>query len=293
MEGPPIRRSYAHEETLFARVLSLLGIVFPFVPDQVEAARRLGLRWDQVSTPFVVTDEETGTVHAHVGVLELPLVIEGEPVRAAGVHAVATDPARRRQGLYRRTMEAVLLYVDERFPLAILSTDRPVLYEPFGFRAVVEHRFKGTAPRIGARMPSRRLTYDDTDDIAILDALLEERAPVSTRFGLMGEKAVWQFNQAKAPPLYVRDLDIALVHEVEDGTLKLYDVLAREMPDLATVVACVPEDVERVEVYFEPSALGADLVPEPHLLDGDDHLCVRGPMACGATPFLWPSPSRC
>lgn len=294
MSDAPIARDFAQDPTLLPRVMDLLGVVFGFVPEQVQAAERIGLRWDEVSRPFVVTgDEPSAPAVAHVGVLELPLVVSGERVRAAGVHAVATHPDHRGRGHYRRAMVAALAYVDARFDVAILSTGEPAIYEPFGFREVGEHRFVGEAPVVSRRPDVRPLDYDVEEDVSLLRDHLERREPVSQRFGLVRESAVFLFNQAKSPPLHAPALDALLVADVEGGTLRLYDVVAPRMPTLEQIVACLPEDVERVEVYFEPSKLAADLLPEPHVLDGDDRLCVRGPLECEGKPFLWPKPTRC
>ena len=285
---------FADEPTLFPRVLELLGVVFGFVPEQVRAAEAIGLRWPEVSRPFAVTlGDAAGPVASHVGVLELPLIVQGRRVLAAGIHAVATHPEHRGQGLYRRAMEAALAYVDARFEVAILSTSEPAIYAPFGFREVAEQRFVGPAPTRDRPGAARPLDYSAREDVLRLHDLLAGREPVSRRFGLVGESAVFCFNQAKDPPRYAPSLDALLVCEIEAGTLRLYDVVAPRMPTLEQIVEVLPEPVEQVEVYFEPAVLQADLRPEPHVLDGDDRLCVRGPLACEGTPFLWPRPTRC
>jgi predicted N-acetyltransferase YhbS len=184
-----IQRDYSRDPALLERVMRLLGIVFPFVPDEVDAARRIGLAWDEVSIPFVVTDGSDGPVIAHVGVLELPLVLEGVSVVAAGLHAVATHPHHRRQGHYRRIMESVIPYVSGRYELALLTTDRPAIYEPFGFRDVGEHRFVGPAPPVGARGAGRRLDYDDPADVARLDG--DDRSCAMGRLACEGAPFTW------------------------------------------------------------------------------------------------------
>jgi len=75
---------------------------FPGIGAHVEAAGALGLDWGEVSTPFVKI--VGGEVVSHVGVLSLPLVIEGRAVTAAGIHAVCTHPDHRRRGHYRAVM---------------------------------------------------------------------------------------------------------------------------------------------------------------------------------------------
>src|SRR5690606_14697780 len=117
-----------------AELLAALGSAFPSVPAKIDAARALGWDWDAVTTPFV--DRVDGHIVSHVGVLEVPLRLDGRAVRVAGIHAVCTLPAFRRRGCYRRAMERALAFVEPRWELAQLYTSQPALYEPFGFRSV-------------------------------------------------------------------------------------------------------------------------------------------------------------
>lgn len=294
MSRSAVARDYAEEPSLLPRVIALLGTVFGFVPEQIAAAEPIGLRWAEVSRPFVVTEGGTdGPVLAHVGVLALPLVVDGERIDAAGVHAVATHPDHRGRGLYRRCMEAALAHVDATYDVTLLSTGLPAIYAPFGFRHVTEHRFLGRMPRVRRTPDVRPLDYADAADVRRLRDLLARREPVSDRFGLRGEEAVFLFNQARTPPLYSPSLEALLVTQLEGETLRLFDVVAPRMPTLAEVVARLPQEGGNVEVHFEPSKLEAELEPEPFVLDGDDHLCVRGALACEARPFFWPCPARC
>ena len=84
-----LRTSY-EDPNVLAGVLDLLALVFPFFREQEKAARRLGLRWEECSTPFVV--REKGRIVAHVGLLGLPVVMNGELRIVGSVHGVATHP---------------------------------------------------------------------------------------------------------------------------------------------------------------------------------------------------------
>lgn len=46
-----LRTSY-EDSNVLAGVLDLLALVFPSFREQEKAARRLGLRWEECSTPF-------------------------------------------------------------------------------------------------------------------------------------------------------------------------------------------------------------------------------------------------
>ena len=158
----------------------------------------------------------------------------------------------------------------------MLTTDQPQLYERFGFRVVPEHRSTGlaTAQKTGRRKPMR-LDLTQEGDLPLLHHLLEHRAPVSNLCGVGPEKPLFLFNCCRAPLYYVEGLDLVLHMEIENRTLKLYDVVATQMPTMDRILEHVPA-LDRLEVYFTPDRLEADLDPEPHQLDGDDCLMVRG-----------------
>ena len=67
-------------------IATLLGRVWPRVPGAAARAGALGFPWAAVSTAFVRREGER--VVGHVGVIELPLVLAGQPVRVGAIHAV-------------------------------------------------------------------------------------------------------------------------------------------------------------------------------------------------------------
>jgi len=288
---PP--RTYTAE--LLDRVFELLELCFPGagLEEQERAARKLGMHWDEISTPFVHFDGDD--LVTHVGVLELPMVLEGRLRTVGGVHAVSTHPGQRRRGHYRAVMEDLLEWCDARYEILQLSTAQPELYEPFGFRVVPECRFVGQAPAPAGSSPAwvRELDLSDSVDLRTLRSLLSERAPVSSVLGVAGGESVFLFDEARRPLHYAQDLDSVFSLERDGATLRLYDVVARAaIPALADIVRRVPPPVERVEVYFTPDRLDADLTPEPHVLDGDEHFMVRGPYPPEGQPLMLPRTAR-
>jgi predicted N-acetyltransferase YhbS len=291
-DGPPFRRAFADDPTLCRRVFALLDLAFgEDLSGQERAARRLGMRWEDVSTPFCRF--EGGELVAHVGVLALPLMVNGRPLRAGGIHAVATHPGRRRRGLYRSVMEEALAWCDARFDALELCTVQPELYEPFGFRVLPEQRFVGPGPRAPGRDGLRALDYRAPGDVALLHRLLVQRTPVSQRLGVAGGADVLLFDEARRPLHHAPDLDAVLSLELEPGVLRLYDVVAREIPPLAEILARIPAAPERVEVYFAPDRLAAPaLRAEPCVLNGDERFMVRGPFPEPDGPAMLPRTGR-
>ena len=102
MKRGPYRHSYADEPGLREQVFALMDVAFPGLAAHARALEPFGLRWDQVSTPFLLADGDQ--LVGHVGVLEMPLVIDGQAVSVGGVHTVCTHPEHRRRGYFRLLM---------------------------------------------------------------------------------------------------------------------------------------------------------------------------------------------
>ena len=284
-----MRHDYADDPTLLSRVYELYEHPWPGMGARSESARGWGMRWEE-STPFLFCEGER--VLAHVGVLEMNLVVAGRPMLVGGIHAVVTHPDHRRRGLSRALMEEALAWCEARYG-TLLLTGEPELYDRYGFRSVPEHRFagkKGGSGGRGLRLLDRKSGYDGE----ILLRLLDARAPVSERLGIVRDRAIFLFDTALWPLHYAEDLDAVVAYSVKQGTLRLYDIVAERMPGLGAVLARIPEPFERIEVYFTPDRVGGqDLVPEPHPLGLDDHLMIRGPWPVEHEPSMLPVPARC
>ncbi|HSF15407.1 MAG TPA: GNAT family N-acetyltransferase [Vicinamibacteria bacterium] len=277
------RASY-DDAGLLSDVLDLLSTVFPFFREQEQAARRLGLRWESCSTPFVCRRQ--GRVVAHVGLLEMPLQMNGRRTTAGSVHGVATHPELRRRGYFRSIMEELLGWCDERYETLQLCTDNPEYFESFGFRVVEEHHFVG-AP--SASSSSRRTVT--LDDPALLRRLLALREPVSNRLGVL-DRNVFLFNEARHSLVYCEELQTVLSCDVDAGRLVVWDVVAPELPSYSDLLGMVAHSFDTVEVHFAPDRLGTELEPVPDSRR-EDVLMVRGPYLPDGLPFKLPATARC
>jgi predicted N-acetyltransferase YhbS len=284
--------SFAEDPGLLDRLMDLLDLVFPGLRLAADRARILGAPWESVSTPFVAVED--GRVVSHVGLIELPLVVDGRSEVVGAVHGVATHTEHRRRGHYHRLMDEVFDYCTDRLPTQILTTEHPEYFTPFGFRVVPEHLF--TVPR---RRPAgagnlRLLDLDDSADVALLHRLLEGRVPVSRRLGVVREHGVFCFNEGRRSLHYAPDLDVVLCLEQDNEAVTLYDVVGSELPTLDAVLDRLPGPVSSVTLAFAPDRLAPDATPVPGLFDhdGPSHLMVRGPFVVESEPFALPRPAR-
>jgi len=289
----PHRRSYRDDPGLCDRVFDLLVTWIPALRPMRDRAERLDWRWQDVSTPFV--HERDGRVVSHVGVLEQTWIVGGVERRMGGIHAVCTLESERRKGLYRSLMEEVLEWCEGRHPSLELSTESPEYYEPFGFRVVPEHRFRARVGWPGGAPGLRRLDLDRRDDVALLERLLASRATLSRSFGVVGETAVFKFNEGSGENLhYCEALDLVAAMSVDErGTLELNDVVASELPSFQSLLEHVGTPVREAIFYFNPERLDVFAVPEP--TRSGEVLMVRGefpfPGADGPPPLGMIPPS--
>lgn len=131
-------------------------------------------------------------------------------------------------------------------------------------------------------------------DPALLRQLLAVRDPVSRVLGTR-DRDVFLFNEARHGLHYAADIDAALSFDVEDGILKLWDVVSPRMPTLEEILARVPAglDFEGVEVHFTPDRLGS-VELEPVLESRDeDVIMARGPYPVEGKPVKLPATVRC
>jgi len=281
-----MRYEYAEDPTLLSRVYELYEHPWPGMGARSESARGWGMRWEE-STPFLICEGER--VLSHVGVLEMNLVVGGRPMLVGGIHAVVTHPDHRLRGLSRALMEEALAWCDARYG-TLLLTGEPALYDRYGFRSVPEHRFAGHHRGSGGS-GLRLLDRTSAADGELLLRLLDARAPVSRRLGIVRDRAIFLFDTALWPLHYAEDLDAVVAYSVKEGVLRFYDVVAERTPALDEVLARIPEPFTRLEVYFAPDEV-VDLAPEPHPLGIDDHLMIRGPWPVDG-PAMLPVPARC
>ena len=284
--------SFATNRNLSTQVFDLLDVVFPGVRRVAQHARTLGAAWESVSTPFVRFED--GRIVCHVGVIELSLVVLGQPVIVGAIHGVATHPECRRRGYYREIMKEVLQYCDARYKTLILTTEHPEYFEPFGFRVVPEHFFRLQVEPTGEGGGLETVDLSDAKNVSLLRRLLETRQPVSHIVGVVNEKAVFCFNEGGSPLHYVADLDVLLCFEREGTRLKLFDVVGPKVPPLAAILEHLPAGLDEIHVCFSPDRIAADAEPVPYVFDhdGPTYVMVRGPFAAESHAFSLPRSVR-
>jgi GNAT superfamily N-acetyltransferase len=254
-DGLGLRTGYFGDAGAFQALADLLRDTFDI---DVGAVDRFGGQ-DPTSMPSGYFDAD-GQCVANFSAFSMPLVIGGEPVRAVGYQSGAVRPQYRGRGLYRDLMQRTFNWADAQgFECGILLTDKPGLYEPHGFRTVAQHFFRGEAPAATLGNGCRRLSIDTADDVEVMRAILARRSPASDRFAVAGHGLSFLLNCCFDPDIrlsHMADHDAVVAWKLDGARLKLLDVVAEDIPDLARIVAELGVDANTVEVYFPPDKLG-------------------------------------
>lgn len=253
-EGLELRTDYFGDRASFQALVDLLRDTFDIDIGPVD---RFG-GVDPSSMPFGYFDRD-GRCVANFSGFAMPLIIGGRQVRGAGYQSGAVRPELRGRGFYRDLMQRAFGWGrTEGFELGILLTDKPGLYVPYGFRIVEQHFFRGEAPAAAPGGGCRHLSIDAPDDVALMRAMLDRRSPVSDCFAVTGHGLTFLLNCCFDPDIrisHLTDHDAIVAWKQEGTVLKLLDVVAGEIPDLARIVAGIGADIDMVEVYFPPDKL--------------------------------------
>ena len=222
---------------------------------------------DRTSMPSALFDAE-GACVANFTAFSMSLVVNGRLVKAAGLQSGAVRPEYRGRGLFRDLTRATLdRCADAGFEAIALYTDKPGLYEPHGFRIVPQSRFSGSPPQLHKTVtPSRRLDIRNSDDLALIQAALAERLPVSARFAVADQATMFLLNA------YFNDhvmLDYLADHRAvvawqasSNDAFELLDIVGPEIPPLDAILSALGPRPAHVIVHFPPDLLDWQGTPE-------------------------------
>jgi predicted N-acetyltransferase YhbS len=273
-DGLTFRQDYFSDPAAWSALVSLLDDTFGI---DIDPLRELGGP-DPTSMPFGwFTDE--GQLAANLSAFAMPFVLNGRLINAAAFQSGAVRPPWRGRGLYRDVTGKALAWCEARdFEAVILYTDKPALYEPYGFRSLPLHRYVGAAPMSEGATTSRPLQPRDADDLALLQGLLRNREPVSETLAVASSSAMFLINTQLDPDVRLSYLEgseavIAWKMPAPDHVV-LLDVVAREIPSLAAILSALGIRATTVETLFRPDRLGWSGEATPY--GGGTLLMLRG-----------------
>ncbi len=246
---------------------------------------------DATSMPFGYFDHE-GRCVANFSAFSMPMVINGRAAKAVGYQSGAVRPEWRGRGLYRDLMQrAFARTTAEGHELDLLLTDKPVLYERYGFRILPQHIFVAQTPTLlKSDLSVRQLSLEAPDDLRLVKTLLQERQPVSTRFAVVRQMEMFLLNASFNSAIRLTALadDTVVAWTFDGATFWLLDVVGPAIPSLTTILSALNVEPERIEICFSPDGLDCEVSLEPY--EGYTMLMVRGKAADEITGPLMLSP---
>ena len=254
--GLRFRQDYFSDPAAWVALVSLLDDTFGI---DIDPLRELGGA-DPTSMPFGwFTDE--GVLAANLSAFAMPFVLNGRLVNAAAFQSGAVRPPWRGRGLYRDVTRKALAWCETQgFEVIILYTDKPALYEPYGFRSLPLHKYVGAAPMSEGAVTSRSLQPRDADDLALLQVLLRNRKPISETLAVASSPAMFLINTQFDPDVrlsYLKESKAVIAWKMPAaGHFVLLDVIATEIPPIAAILAGLGIEATVVETLFRPDRVG-------------------------------------
>jgi len=235
---------------------------------------------DPSSMPLGYFDAD-GRCVANFSAFSMPMMINGRAIKAAGYQSGAVRPEWRERGLYRNLMQRAFDRTSaEGYELDLLLTDKPALYERYGFRTLPQHVFIAQAPKPQkSDWTARQLSLEARDDLRLIKTLLQGRQPVSARFAVIRQMEMFLLNACFNPAIRLTAIgDEAVIAWTFDGaTFWLLDVAGTAIPSLSTILPALDIEPDRIEICFCPDRLDCEVSLEPY--EGYTMLMVRGKAA--------------
>jgi GNAT superfamily N-acetyltransferase len=228
-------------------------------------------------TPFTFFHE--GFAIANVSMFDMPLLVNGQEISTAGIQSVMTDPEYRGKGLFKQLFYRMLSTIDDRYESSFLFTSIPELYRPFGFREVKEYFFVVSyKKRTGLRETSlRKLDIFNAEDVLVIKFQLNHFTPISHVFSPLLHAPSFYLNMFdpdfNKKLYYSKELEVIIVFELENKTLKLYDLIGKVIPTLEEIVTSIGAHVSQIEFHFHPDLFA---LQETKTIHTPGHLMIRG-----------------
>ena len=285
--GLTLRQDYFDDPSAWNALVDLLQDTFSIdvsILDQFDGP-------DRTSMPFGYFDAD-GRCVANFTAFSMPMIINGRVVKAAGYQSGAVRPEWRKRGLYRDLMQRAFAHtVTEGYELDLLLTDKPALYERYGFRILPQHIFVAQTPTLQkSDLSARQLSLEAPDDLRLIKTLLQDRQPASAQFAVVRQMEMFLLNASFNSAIRLTALgdDTVVAWTFDGATFWLLDIVGTAIPSLATIVSALDIEPERIEICFSPDRLDCEVSLEPY--DGYTMLMVRGKAAADIVGPLMLSP---
>lgn len=193
--------------------------------------------WSEEYVPFSAFDG--GKCIAAICVYPSEITVEGRRETWAQLLTVGTLPEYRLKGIQRELWKRAQEWIKEFTDTVFLFTDDSAagFYEKLGFKRQREFFDIITIPPVSEtdHVKFRKLDVNDEADFAILKRLAHDREPVSEKLGFKNPNLLlFMFLYLfREETYYIGQWDTIVAARPEDGLLKIYDILAEDMPEFS------------------------------------------------------------
>lgn len=262
--GLTFRQDYFDDPAAWEALVSLLRDTFGI---DLGPLQQLGGP-DPTSMPFGWFDAD-GRLAANLSVFALPLVVNGRVLNAAAFQSGAVRPRWRSRGLYRDVTRKALDWCEQQgFEAIVLYTDKPSLYEPYGFQSLPLHLYSGRAPAPAVSItPVRAVNPALPADLALLQSALRTRTTISDSLAVTANAAMFLINtqlDADVRLSWLAEEQAVVAWKMDSaGRFILLDAVAPEIPPLAVILGGLGIRPAFADVLFRPDKLKWDADPLP------------------------------
>lgn len=282
---------YTLDSTLYEQCLTLLDSCFPGVKAMADKGRTHNAYWDKSSTPFIVRQGQE--IIAHLGLLPFDFIIQRKPYRGVAMHGICTEEAFRRKGHFKKLMNEALKFTQENYDFSFLFTDKPYLYEQFGFKVIEEYDFVyDFSFQSQERYKIREIDLDKLEDLNLMQRLYLNRNPISNCFGIVKETTVATLNLLHMPAYYIEAIDCLVIYQIKDEVLYVKDIVTTKACELELILNSIADKFSKVILQFSPDTfLTMPFNPIAALTDGCFMISQNFEIKCPS--FRYPETQRC
>ena len=257
----------------------------------MKRCRRLGFEW--FKKRFV--KKVRGKVVSHVGLIDYPMMIQGQLYNVGALHGICTEKQHRGRGFASELIYEALQWSSSRVDFVVLFSKIPSYYEMFSFREVRETRFYLPISHQGGSRSLREMSSPKDD--ALFVRLFASRAPLSERVWVKdrGEFASFNTLNISYPKFwtlhYSPSTDMIFSFIIVEKTLHLFDVVAKTLPSLEMILDHLSTGIDRIYFYFTCEQFTDKAVSEPYQFVQEQFM-VLGKWP-GQDPFMISPISHC
>lgn len=237
---------YKHERYKFEQLLTLLSDVFE---QSFKDVFEFGI--DNVYQPYSFFYK--GQLISNISLCEMTFIFCEKPVVFSGVLNVCTHPDYRNKGVFKQLFSKVLNEFSH--DNSILLTSIPEAFHSFGYKRIEETYFSIAIQSNSQISDCKSLDIFKREHLVFLRSKFANRKKSTILRHALSNFDFFIINLiswAKEFLYYIPTLDLIIVFYMENTCLKIFDVFGKAIPPLMDILKCLPYEIEKVEVYFNP-----------------------------------------